>query len=81
VSNNQSYNDPISLEITKISLAIKKLRKEKGYTSYENFALEFGLDRKQYWRVEEGANITLKTLLKILKCHDLTLKEFTNRFF
>lgn len=76
MAKKQSNIDPVTLEINKISTAIKNLRKEKGYTSYENFALEFGLDRKQYWRVEEGANITIKTLVIILACHEMNLKEF-----
>ena len=72
----QHINKDLLPEIKKISLAIKNLRKDKGFTSYENFAVEFGLDRKQYWRIEEGANITLKTLITILDCHGMTLKDF-----
>ncbi|MBS1488013.1 MAG: helix-turn-helix transcriptional regulator [Bacteroidetes bacterium] len=59
-----------------ISNRIKELRKECGYTSYENFALDNGLDRKQYWRIENGTNLTIKTLIKILTIHNLTLDKF-----
>jgi transcriptional regulator with XRE-family HTH domain len=59
-----------------IASKIKQLRKEKGFTSYEDFAVENNLDRKQYWRVENGGNITLKTLLKILDLHKMTINEF-----
>jgi transcriptional regulator with XRE-family HTH domain len=59
-----------------ISERLKQLRKEKGYSSYETFALDHGLDRKQYWRVENGANITLKTLIKILAAHKRELPSF-----
>lgn len=59
-----------------ISQKIKDLRKEKGYTSYETFALDNGLDRKQYWRVENGSNITIKTLVKVLDIHDKDLISF-----
>lgn len=62
--------------ITLISARIKELRKEKGYTSYESFALDHGLDRKQYWRVENGANITIKTLVTILAVHNKDLIKF-----
>jgi transcriptional regulator with XRE-family HTH domain len=58
-----------------ISRKLKELRKEK-YSSYENFALDHGLDRKQYWRVEAGANITIKTLIKILAIHRLDISTF-----
>ena len=48
---------------------LKELRKEAGYSSYETFATENDLDRKQYWRVENGLNITIRTLTKILGIH------------
>ena len=68
--------------IVLISKKLKELRKDSGYTSYETFALDHGLDRKQYWRVENGSNITIKTLVKVLDIHkkDLTVffKEIEN---
>jgi transcriptional regulator with XRE-family HTH domain len=67
-------------EIIKIAEKIKRLRKERNFTSYEDFALENNLDRKQYWRVENGNNITLKTLLKILDIHKISLKIFFEDF-
>jgi hypothetical protein len=50
----------------------------KGYSSYENFAWDNNLNRVQYWRLEKGENFTMKTLLKILEIHKLSLKEFFN---
>lgn len=61
-----------------ISRKLKSLRLEKGYSSYETFALDHGLDRKQYWRVESGANITIKTLVKILAIHNIDPPDFFN---
>jgi transcriptional regulator with XRE-family HTH domain len=61
-----------------IAEKIKQLRKSSNYTSYEDFALENDLDRKQYWRVENGSNITIKTLVKILDIHKISLKTFFN---
>ena len=66
----------ISIEIKKVAQKIKQLRKEKGYTSFQSFAFEHELNRVQYWRVEAGENITLKTLLRILAIHNLSLEEF-----
>lgn len=57
---------------------LKELRIDAGYKSYETFANDFELDRKQYWRIEAGANITLRTLIKALEIHKLSLKEFFN---
>lgn len=59
-----------------IANKLKKLRKKSGYSSYENFALDHGLDRKQYWRAEAGSNLTLKSLIKILKIHKVDFKSF-----
>jgi transcriptional regulator with XRE-family HTH domain len=58
-----------------ISEKLKELRREDS-TSYENFALEHGLDRKQYWRIENGANITVRTLIKTLEIHDVDIVTF-----
>jgi transcriptional regulator with XRE-family HTH domain len=60
---------------------LKALRISKKYTSYENFALENNIDRKQYWRIENGHNLTLKSLIKILDIHKMTLKEFFSKDF
>ena len=62
--------------IKQIADKIKQLRINAGYTSHENFAWDNNLSRVQYWRVESGANITLKTLLKILDIHKVTLEDF-----
>ncbi|HCW07522.1 MAG TPA: hypothetical protein DGG95_09190 [Cytophagales bacterium] len=59
-----------------ISNRLKDLRKGLGYTSYETFALDYGLDRKQYWRIENGSNITIRTLVKILEIHEKDLIVF-----
>ena len=55
---------------------LKKLRKDAGFTSYEQFAWEYGLGRVQYGRLEKGTNMTIKSLLKILSVHKITFKEF-----
>jgi len=71
--NNQEY---IDLRIAKIANKIKELRIKKGYTSHETFAWENELNRVQYWRIEKGSNITLKTLITILNIHDISLSDF-----
>lgn len=66
----------IDEQIQKIATKIKELRKAKGFTSYETFAFEHDINRVQYWRIEKGQNITLKTLLKVLDIHKITLSDF-----
>lgn len=63
-------------QILKIGKRIKELRIEAGYSSYEFFAWEHGLPRVQYWRMEKGTNFTIKSLIKVLDVHNLSLKDF-----
>ncbi len=55
---------------------LERMRIDKGYTSYENFAIEFGISRMQYWRMEKGTNFTFESLLKILDAHKMSLNDF-----
>ena len=61
--------------IDAIAKRIKDLRIKTGYTSYETFATDNGLPRKNYWRIESGKNFTIDTLLRILNIHDITLEQ------
>ena len=63
-------------KILKIANKIKALRIEKGYSSHETFAWDNNLNRVQYWRIENGSNITLKTLLRVLDIYKISLSEF-----
>jgi len=63
-------------EIVKIANKIKALRIEKGYSSHETFAWDNNLNRVQYWRIENGSNITLKTLFRVLDIYKISLSEF-----
>ncbi len=65
----------------KISGRIKQLRIDKGFTSYRNFADEYDIDAKQYWRIEEGKiDYRMSSLLRILEIHDISLEEFFKGF-
>ncbi|MCK9480918.1 MAG: helix-turn-helix domain-containing protein [Bacteroidia bacterium] len=63
--------------IAKIGAKLKRLRIEKGYTSYENFAMDFDLSRAYYWKVERGQqNLSMDYFLSLLKIHEISLKDF-----
>jgi Helix-turn-helix. len=63
--------------LIKIGERLRMLRKRKGYTSYESFAFDHDIPRMQYWRLEKGkTNITVKSLEKILKIHEVSFKDF-----
>lgn len=66
--------------IIQIAEKLERIRKEKGYTSYENFAIDKGISRMQYWRMEKGTNFTFESFLKILDAHKMTLDEFFSDF-
>ncbi len=66
--------------IQAIAAKLQQIRIDKGYTSYENFAIEHGLSRMQYWRMEKGSNFTFASFLKILDAHNMSLEEFFEGF-
>ena len=68
--------DILDLRIKLIANKLKELRIAAGYSSAESFAYDKGENRVQYWRVESGANITLKTLLRVLDIHKISLTDF-----
>lgn len=76
---SERNNIPNSIEdqrLIRIANKIKELRIQQGYSSHEAFAWDNGLNRVQYWRIEKGSNITLKTLLTILDIHGISLSSF-----
>jgi transcriptional regulator with XRE-family HTH domain len=63
--------------LMEIGLRLTELREKKGFSTIKEFNLKYDLPEIQYWRMERGkANITLKSLLRILSIHKLTLQEF-----
>lgn len=68
--------EEVDPRIKAVAEKLKQLRKDKGYKSYETFAWDNDLNRVQYHRMEKGENFTMKSLLKILDVHKLTLRDF-----
>lgn len=69
--------DTLKFTLERIGSKLTELRKQKGYTSHEDFAYDFDIPRVQYWRIEKGkTNVTVKSLCKILTIHKITLEEF-----
>ena len=71
--NQEQEIDP---RIMKMAAKLRKMRIEKGFSNYEYFAWDNEINRVQYWKVEKGTNMTMKTLLKILDIHGISLAEF-----
>ena len=75
--NSVVKEEPLIKTLGRIGAKLTFLRKKKGYSSHEDFAYDFDLPRVQYWRIEKGkANITIKSLCRLLSIHDLSVEEF-----
>ncbi|OUJ69882.1 hypothetical protein [Hymenobacter crusticola] len=70
---SDSALDPRLLQV---AAKLRRLRLAAGYKSYETFAFEHELSRVSYGKHEKGSNITMKSLLRLLDIHQLTLTEF-----
>ncbi|MDC7996916.1 hypothetical protein [Gilvibacter sediminis] len=77
---NSPESNGLDPRIMAISKKLKQMRIEAGYTSYENFAVDKGLQRMQYWRMEKGSNFTFTSFLKILDAHKISLADFFRDF-
>ena len=63
--------------LEQIGVKLKELREDRGYDSIKDFAIEHDLPMIQYWRIEKGkANLTLKSLTRILAIHSVTMEDF-----
>lgn len=63
--------------LEQIGTKLRDLREEKGYESIKDFASDHDLPMIQYWRIEKGkANLTLKSLTKILAIHSISVEDF-----
>ncbi len=82
MAKKKKVNDEVfDATMSEIGEKIKELRINAGYSSYENFAWDNGINRMQYWKMEKGeTNFTMKSLLRILKVHNLELGDFFGTF-
>ncbi len=62
--------------LQKFSKRLKELRIEAGYSSYEYFAYECGISRTQYGNYENGSDLRLTNLKKIVDTLGVSLEEF-----
>ena len=68
-------------KLSQLGKRIKKLRIEKGYTNAEYFAYDHEIARTQYARYEQGEDLRLSTLIRIVKAFDMSLTEFFSEVF
>jgi len=70
-------DDAFPFLLERIGKRLIELRVKQGYKSHATFAAEHKLAPIQYWRMEKGrANITLRSLHKVLVIHRVSLESF-----
>lgn len=63
--------------LLEVGAKLTELREEKGYSTIKEFVTRYDLPEIQYWRIEKGkANITVKSLVKILSIHKISPRDF-----
>lgn len=70
----------VSPDMAKLGSRIETLRKQSG-RSKESFAADAELSRTLYPKYEKGANITYRSLLRIIAALDITVAEFFSEGF
>jgi transcriptional regulator with XRE-family HTH domain len=63
-----------------IGAKFRKMRKEAGYSSYDDIAYDLKMSRNQISRIERGENITMATLLFMLDAFGVSPSEFFKEF-
>lgn len=68
-------------QLDNLGKRLLQLRKEKGYTNYEQFAFDHNIPRAQYGRYEKGQDLRFSSLYKITKALGVTMEEFFSEGF
>ena len=71
----------IAQQLENLGERLKEIRREKGYTNYEQFTFDNEIPRAQYGRYEKGHDLRFSSLLKVLKAMDISLKDFFGNGF
>ena len=70
----------LPLDVKKIGLRLRQIRKERGFNNSDEFAYEFQLNRSQYGKYEAGSeDLRISSLVKILDKLKISLGEFFNQ--
>ena len=71
-------NEIYDLALKIIGNRLREIRHDKGYTNYEKYAFAHDLNRSKYGKYENGSNMQLTTLLKILIKADIHPNDLFN---
>ncbi|RFZ85107.1 XRE family transcriptional regulator [Mucilaginibacter terrenus] len=73
----QEYQEVV---LKRLGERIRELRIAAGEDNYEKFAFKHNLSRAQVWRYENGEDLKLSTLVRVLRALNITLEEFFKGF-
>lgn len=62
--------------LQKMGKRIRELRIKKGYSNLDIFAYDHGFARAQYGRYENGEDLRLTTLLRLMNAFEISLHDF-----
>lgn len=68
-------------QLESLAKRLREVRKERGFSNYEQFAFENEIPRAQYGRYEKGHDLRFSSLLKVLNAMDISLKDFFSQGF
>lgn len=68
-------------QLESLAKRLREVRKERGFSNYEQFAFENEIPRAQYGRYEKGHDLRFSSLIKVLKAMDISLKDFFGEGF
>jgi transcriptional regulator with XRE-family HTH domain len=74
-------DDYTKKQLANLGERLRALRKERGFSNYEQFAFDHELPRAQYGRYENGEDLRFTSLLKVLKAMNISLKDFFSEGF
>jgi transcriptional regulator with XRE-family HTH domain len=80
-SVKDSSLDDTDYQLKKIGARIRQLRKASGYSSSEYFAYEHNISRAQFGRYENGQDLRMSSLIKVVNAFGITLEEFFSEGF
>lgn len=67
--------------LRKMGERIKALRIARGYSSYEYFAYDHNISRAQVGRYENGQDLRISSLVRLVNAFGITLEEFFSEGF
>nr|WP_121271708.1 XRE family transcriptional regulator [Pedobacter schmidteae] len=72
----------LPIEIKKIGLRLKQIRKNRGFTNSDDYSYHYNLNRSQYGKYEAGSeDLRMSSLIKLLGKIDVKLTDFFSEGF